>query len=98
MEALKKEIGNMLKAAESTKLLTLIDKIERLGVAYHFEKEIEEKLKLIYESGKEHEDVDDDLLTTALRFRLLRQHQYAVSCGIYVTYYVLTYFNLDGNN
>ena len=81
MEALTKEMGRMLIAAESTKLLILIDKIERLSVAYHFEKEIEEKLKLIYESGKEHEDVDDDLLTTALRFRLLRQHQYDVSCG-----------------
>ncbi|XP_047953723.1 gamma-cadinene synthase-like [Salvia hispanica] len=83
IEELTKEIGGMLMAAESTKLLILIDKIERLGVAYHFEKEIEEKLKLIYESGKEHEGVDDDLLTTALRFRLLRQHQYAVSCDVF---------------
>ncbi|KAL1543031.1 gamma-cadinene synthase-like [Salvia divinorum] len=83
MEALTKETGRMLMAAESTKLLILIDKIERLGVAYLFEKEIEEKLRIIYESTKEDEDNDDDLLTTSLRFRLLRQHQYAVSCDVF---------------
>ncbi|KAL1543029.1 gamma-cadinene synthase-like [Salvia divinorum] len=84
MEALTKEMRRMLMAAESTKLLILIDKIERLGVAYHFEKEIEEKLRIIYESTKEDEDNDDDdLLTTSLRFRLLRQNQYAVSCDVF---------------
>ncbi|KAH6818181.1 hypothetical protein C2S51_001784 [Perilla frutescens var. frutescens] len=80
MEALKKEARSMLMAATSTKLLVLVDKLERLGLAYHFETEIENKLKQVYDSvEKEHDHYD--LFSTALRFRLLRQHQYHVSCN-----------------
>ncbi|KAH6816226.1 hypothetical protein C2S51_021046 [Perilla frutescens var. frutescens] len=78
MEALKKEARRMLLAAASTKLMILIDKFERLGLAYHFETEIENKLKQVYDSIEGEQDYD--LFTTALRFRLLRQHQYHVSC------------------
>ncbi|XP_057766248.1 gamma-cadinene synthase-like isoform X2 [Salvia miltiorrhiza] len=78
MEALKKEIRSMLMAAKSTKLMVLIDQIERLGLSYHFEIEIEEKLKQVYDAAD-----DCDLFTTALRFRLLRQHQYHVSCTVF---------------
>ncbi|XP_047937667.1 gamma-cadinene synthase-like [Salvia hispanica] len=80
MEALKKETRKMLMVVESTKLMILIDKLERLGVAYHFENEIEQKLKQIYDSKA---DEDSDLFTTALRFRLLRQHQFPVSCDVF---------------
>ncbi|XP_047948788.1 gamma-cadinene synthase-like [Salvia hispanica] len=80
MEVLKKEIRSILMGAESARLMILIDKIERLGLAYHFDKEIEEKLKQAYDSAGEN---DDDLFTTALRFRLLRQHQYHVSCHVF---------------
>ncbi|KAL0452014.1 UNVERIFIED_CONTAM: Gamma-cadinene synthase [Sesamum latifolium] len=79
MEALKKEARSMVMAANSGKLIALIDKLERLGLAYHFETEIEEKLQEM----SENEDVDYDLFTTALRFRLLRQHQYHVFCGVF---------------
>ncbi|XP_057766270.1 tau-cadinol synthase-like [Salvia miltiorrhiza] len=78
MESLKKEIRSMLMAANSTKLMVLIDQIERLGLSYHFEIEIEEKLKQVYDAAD-----DCDLFTTALRFRLLRQHQYHVSCNVF---------------
>lgn len=67
-------------AASSSQLLILIDKLERLGLAYHFEREIENKLERVYidrDDGNE----DTDLLSAALRFRLLRQHQYQVSCS-----------------
>ncbi|KAH6809077.1 hypothetical protein C2S51_026860 [Perilla frutescens var. frutescens] len=69
-------------AATSTKLMILIDKLERFGLAYHFETEIEAKLKQVYYSVEEEQD-DYDLFTTALRFRLLRQHQYHVSCNAF---------------
>ncbi|PIN00287.1 Gamma-curcumene synthase [Handroanthus impetiginosus] len=49
IEELKKEAKKMLMAAKSSKLLILIDTIERLGLAYHFEKEIQEKLQEIYD-------------------------------------------------
>ncbi|KAL7145234.1 hypothetical protein ABFS83_07G067200 [Erythranthe nasuta] len=42
------------------------------------ETEIEEKLEQIYK-----EDEEFDLFTTALRFRLLRQHRHQVSCGVF---------------
>ncbi|KAH6809081.1 hypothetical protein C2S51_026864 [Perilla frutescens var. frutescens] len=81
MEALKKEARRMLLAAASTKLMILIDKFERLGLAYHFETEIENKLKQVYDSIED--ELDYDLFTTALQFRLLRQHQYHVSCDVF---------------
>jgi hypothetical protein len=66
-------------ASNSSQKLDLIDAIQRLGVAYHFETEIEEALQHIYNNRIDMED--DDLYNTALGFRLLRQHGYNVSCG-----------------
>lgn len=63
----------------SSQSLNLVDAIQRLGVAYHFETEIEEALQHIYSNHIEMED--GDLYSTALGFRLLRQHGYNVSCG-----------------
>ncbi|KAL7145229.1 hypothetical protein ABFS83_07G066800 [Erythranthe nasuta] len=79
IETLKQEVRSKLVEATSGKLLILVDTIERLGLAYHFETEIEEKLERIYNEDQEY----DDLFTTALRFRLLRQHQYQVSCSVF---------------
>ncbi|EYU17869.1 hypothetical protein MIMGU_mgv11b019604mg, partial [Erythranthe guttata] len=70
IESLRKEARSMLMAQTSGKLIKLVDALERLGLAYHFETEIEEKLEQIYNDEGE----DYDLCTTALRFRLLRQH------------------------
>ncbi|KAI5333576.1 hypothetical protein L3X38_023708 [Prunus dulcis] len=64
--------------------MKLIDAIQRLGVAYHFEKEIEEALKHIYAANHFHDDDGDgDLYDVSLRFRLLRQHGHYVSCRIF---------------
>ncbi|KAK8517267.1 hypothetical protein V6N12_032463 [Hibiscus sabdariffa] len=54
---------------DSNQKLPFIDAVQRLGVSYHFEKEIED---------------DNDLYTTALRFRLLREHGSDVSCASYM--------------
>ncbi|KAI0502218.1 hypothetical protein KFK09_017165 [Dendrobium nobile] len=59
--------------------LELIDRIQCLGVAYHFEKEIEEKLLKFYETSASY----DDLYTVALNFRLLRQQRYHISCDVF---------------
>ncbi|ONI13049.1 hypothetical protein PRUPE_4G200000 [Prunus persica] len=64
--------------------MKLIDAIQRLGVAYHFEKEIEEALEHIYAANRFHDDDDDgDLYDVSLGFRLLRQHGHYVSCRIF---------------
>lgn len=71
--------------------LMLIDAIQRLGVAYHFENEIDRVLNnhlllqvnllpaAFGEGDKTNED--DDLHIVALRFRLLRQQGHRISCG-----------------
>ena len=74
---------------DPSKKLNLVDAVQRLGVSYHFEKEIETVLhqihdKTLYNCPQNAETDDDDLHTVALRFRLLRQQGYPVSCGKYI--------------
>ncbi|KAK4493316.1 hypothetical protein RD792_017801 [Penstemon davidsonii] len=56
--------------------LDLVDTIQRLGVGYHFEKEIDDYLKYTCNNGGK--QGNDDLHIVALRFRLLRQQGYNV--------------------
>ncbi|GMJ11485.1 terpene synthase 21 [Hibiscus trionum] len=81
-EELKEQVRKMIVEPidDLNRKLPLIDAVQRLGVSYHFEKEIEDKLEKIYNDMKSN-DVEDDLYTTALRFRLLREHGYRVSSG-----------------
>ncbi|KAL6318343.1 hypothetical protein AAG906_039435 [Vitis piasezkii] len=70
-------------AGNPSQLLNFIDAVQRLGVAYHFEREIEESLQHIYDRFHDADDTNDDLYNIALRFRLLRQQGYNISCGIF---------------
>ncbi|KAB2006098.1 hypothetical protein ES319_D11G318300v1 [Gossypium barbadense] len=82
-EELKQEVRRMLVANtdKSSQKLPIIDAVQRLGVGYHFEKEIEEALEIIYHHHCNHIEIDgDDLYTTAVRFRLLREHGFNVHC------------------
>ncbi|KDP31579.1 hypothetical protein JCGZ_14804 [Jatropha curcas] len=83
-EVLKKEVREMLSSAagKPSEQLNLIDAIQRLGIAYHFEGQIEEALKQIYTTYQNLND-DDDLYTVALRFRLLRQEGSNVSTDVF---------------
>nr|GMD77173.1 (-)-germacrene D synthase-like [Ipomoea batatas] len=84
---LKEKVENMLVEAPciSSQKLELINKIQRLGVNYHFEKEIEATLQLIFNTYHEFnaEKDENDLYTVSLRFRLLRQHGYHVPCSVF---------------
>ena len=79
---MKEEVRKILDGVpdKSLQKLGLIDNIQRLGVSYHFESEIEASLLNIYNAYDECND-EDDLFIVALRFRLLRQHGHYVSCG-----------------
>ncbi|PPS12037.1 hypothetical protein GOBAR_AA08616 [Gossypium barbadense] len=82
-EELKEEVRRMLVAPmgdSSNQKLPLIDAVQRLGVYYHFEEEIEDALEALYHDNN---DVDNDLYTTSLRFRLLREHGFNVSCEVF---------------
>ncbi|KAL2476203.1 Alpha-humulene/(-)-(E)-beta-caryophyllene synthase [Abeliophyllum distichum] len=77
----KEEVKKLLAATPDYSLhkLDLIDGIQRLGVGYHFETEIENSLKYIYDTYHE----SNDLRTCALRFRLLRQQGHYVSSDVF---------------
>ncbi|XP_047331503.1 terpene synthase 10-like [Impatiens glandulifera] len=62
--------------------LELIDTVKRLGVSYHFEKEIEACLDAIY-NEKDWLSEELDLNEASLSFRLFRQHGYNVSPGVF---------------
>ncbi|XP_057781644.1 (-)-germacrene D synthase-like isoform X2 [Salvia miltiorrhiza] len=69
---------------DSTVKMELIDAIQRLGVGYHFEKEIGESLRQIHENYEIQSRKDKgDLRVLALRFRLLRQQGYRAPCDVF---------------
>ncbi|OIT00338.1 valencene synthase [Nicotiana attenuata] len=64
--------------------LDLINAIQSLGVAYHFEHEMEKSVAYIcvcYEELNDDPINDSDLCAVTLSFRLLRQDGYYVSSG-----------------
>ncbi|KAK7342587.1 hypothetical protein VNO80_25542 [Phaseolus coccineus] len=66
--------------------LNFIDSVQRLGVSYHFEHEIDTLLCQIYNISTKDNNIiahSDHLYHTALLFRLLRQHGYRISSGIF---------------
>ncbi|XP_058100966.1 (-)-germacrene D synthase-like [Magnolia sinica] len=82
VEMLKEEVRRMLfNTHGSVQEMNLIDDIQRLGVAYHFENEIDEALHRMY--GEYTKVQYDDLYAVALRFRLLRQGGYNVSSDVF---------------
>ncbi|KAL0459218.1 UNVERIFIED_CONTAM: Cis-muuroladiene synthase, partial [Sesamum latifolium] len=85
IKELKEEARSMLLAdGSNADKLILIDTIERLGVGYHFEQEIEDQLQETFKFQSEDKGQHDyNLFTTALQFRLLRQHRYSVSCDVF---------------
>ncbi|KAK2975014.1 hypothetical protein RJ640_000220 [Escallonia rubra] len=87
IEVLKEKVRSTISAAAGSnqvEKMCLIDAIQRLGVSYHFEKEIDEQLEQVFVD--ESADTDYDLYTVALRFRLCRQHGYNVSCSTFAKF------------
>ncbi|CAL1385770.1 unnamed protein product [Linum trigynum] len=93
-EVLKEDVRKMVvneakssygdgNAAAITEKLQLIDAVQRLGVGYHFEAEIEEALGKVHDAGEglftNFDGKGMDLYHEALRFRLLRQQGFPVS-------------------
>ncbi|XP_020577961.1 (-)-germacrene D synthase-like, partial [Phalaenopsis equestris] len=84
-EKLRVEIRKiLLDTIDPLQSLELIDSIERFGVAYHFQKEINDILCRVHKRNIG--DDDDDLYAVALRFRLLRQHKYQITSDVFIKF------------
>ncbi|KAL0335050.1 UNVERIFIED_CONTAM: (-)-alpha-terpineol synthase [Sesamum radiatum] len=84
---LKVEVKKMLvqekELSRVEELLELIDDLQRLGMSYHFEDEINQMLGCLYEQKyawgtNNSEGKERNLHSTSLAFRLLRQHGFSV--------------------
>ncbi|KAL8266833.1 hypothetical protein R6Q59_004177 [Mikania micrantha] len=85
-EKLRKKLvvkESMEPATQHMKLLELIDAVQRLGVSYHFEDEIEKCLTCIYVTYGGKWINEGSLQSTSLWFRLLRQQGFNVSSEIF---------------
>lgn len=84
---LKQEVSRMLDETEGLlEQLELVDNLQRLGISYHFEREIKKILTNVHVRHVRHRKrVDrkrsEDLYATALMFRLLRQHGLNIAQG-----------------
>ncbi|KAM6581833.1 hypothetical protein CsatA_005607 [Cannabis sativa] len=79
----KKKIVELDYVENRLETLEFIDSIQRLGVSYYFENQIEVVLKDICNKFHEENNDDDDLYVVALRFRLVRQQGYYMSCDVF---------------
>ena len=62
--------------------LELVDTLQRIGVDYHYRKEIDELLRDVVHDPQHEEGCDDgELYVVSLRFYLLRKHGYNVYSG-----------------
>uniref|UniRef100_A0A803R1P0 Terpene synthase N-terminal domain-containing protein n=1 Tax=Cannabis sativa TaxID=3483 RepID=A0A803R1P0_CANSA len=81
VKKLERDVKKMLVEMEnSLAQLELIDTLQRLGISYRFENEINSILNKKYVNIN---NPNYNLYAIALQFRLLRQHGYAVPQGIY---------------
>ncbi|XP_030500449.2 terpene synthase 10-like [Cannabis sativa] len=88
VEKVKEEVRVMVKRAKEEEKplsqLELIDVMQRLGISYHFENEINDILKDIYNNNNVY-NTNKNVYANSLEFRLLRQHGYPVSQEIFST-------------
>ncbi|KAA3454242.1 nerol synthase [Gossypium australe] len=80
LEDLKQKVSKLLAPTKDTAaLLKLIDSMKRLGVAYHFQEQIQQALNQL---NSDLNLVSNDLSIVALRFRILREDCYPITADV----------------
>ena len=89
-QAMKEEVRRIVLAAAASDQLSvkldLVDALQRLGVDYHYRKEIDDLLHAVYNDVNRDDapaSAGHELYVTSLRFYLLRKHGFNVSSGKY---------------
>ncbi|CAD5196676.1 unnamed protein product [Musa acuminata subsp. malaccensis] len=81
IEELKIRVGFTLRTdIHSTRSMVLVDTIQRLGISHQFEDELE---LILDRNPSAAQGDEDDLFSTTLRFRLLRQRGYNVDTDVF---------------
>ncbi|URD94980.1 Myrcene synthase, chloroplastic [Musa troglodytarum] len=85
MDKLTEEVNQLIYMKKGIEdQLQLIDHLRQLGVAYHFNEDIKDALGTMYGSMEAvNMLLKDNLHATALMFRLLKEHGFAVSEGVF---------------
>ena len=86
----KMMLNEELLVDDSLKGLEFVDELQRLGISYHFEMEINQLLEMINErfnNGEEglERNNNKSLYAISLHFRILRQHGYHIPQGKWCT-------------
>lgn len=85
MQMHKEEVKKMFLSSGNNIVakLNFIDSLQRLGISYHFEREIDEALEQIYKTFTNDKiTLESGLHFFALVFRLLRQKGHHISSGM----------------
>ncbi|KAL6659483.1 hypothetical protein ACP70R_003523 [Stipagrostis hirtigluma subsp. patula] len=82
-EEVRKILLDASASSDLVRKLDLVDALQRLGVDYHYKKEIDELLRAVYDDK---DGGSDDLYATSLRFYLLRKHGYTVPSDVFAKF------------
>jgi len=80
----KEEVWKIFQSSSNdiSQKLNFIDSLQRLGISYHFEREIDEALEQIHSTFTNNKEIttkEGSLHFLALAFRLLRQKGHRIS-------------------
>ncbi|KAI3450216.1 hypothetical protein Pfo_006881 [Paulownia fortunei] len=81
---LEKTGRELQRSREAVEKLKLIDTIQRLGIGYYLEEDINAILQA--ELSNNSLSAEEDLFTTALRFRLLRHNGFQISSDVFLKF------------
>lgn len=81
IEALKPRVSDKLVCSDTKEGILLIQTLVNLGVAYPFEKEIEEFMKEAFEKVEDVTLGEEDMYTVSVIFRVFRRYGHNVSSG-----------------